>query len=88
MEYRIKAASGEWRWFVARGAAVRDAAGDITGWVAALTDVEELVRVSPLSYLPSSQATETVRRCGLKRSTSAPASSPFFPEPVSLLFHS
>ncbi|KAM0753703.1 hypothetical protein T439DRAFT_322591 [Meredithblackwellia eburnea MCA 4105] len=45
MEYRVRSASGDWRWFVARGVALRDPNGDIKGWVAALTDVEELVRV-------------------------------------------
>lgn len=45
MEYRVRAASGDWRWHVARGIALRDDVGAVRGWVASLTEVEELVRV-------------------------------------------
>ncbi|KAL8292963.1 hypothetical protein RQP46_000657 [Phenoliferia psychrophenolica] len=44
MEYRVLGADQTWRWFVARGVALRNADGAITGWIAALTDVEDLAR--------------------------------------------
>jgi PAS domain S-box-containing protein len=43
-EYRLRSADSSWRWFVARAAAVRDAAGQITLWIGASTDIDDLKR--------------------------------------------
>ncbi|KAG9011622.1 hypothetical protein FRB93_002683 [Tulasnella sp. JGI-2019a] len=43
-EFRLRSLDGSWRWVVARGNPVRDAAGNITHWVHTLTDIDELVQ--------------------------------------------
>jgi PAS domain S-box-containing protein len=46
VEYRFRrAADGGYRWFLARGVPVRDAAGQITRWVGSSTDIDEHKRV-------------------------------------------
>ncbi len=45
MQYRLRAAEdGRYCWFIARAAAVRDADGEITHWVAVATDINDQVR--------------------------------------------
>ena len=39
--YRLRAADGSHRWFLARGEPVRDAHGQITGWVGTNTDIHD-----------------------------------------------
>ncbi len=43
-EFRIRRADGAWRWFVVQAEPVRDAAGTITGWVGANSDIDEIRR--------------------------------------------
>ena len=43
-EFRIRRADGAWRWFVVRAEPVRDAAGTITNWVGANSDIDEIRR--------------------------------------------
>jgi PAS domain S-box-containing protein len=44
-EYRLRRADGAYRWFLARGEPVRDAAGRITRWVGTNTDIDDQKRV-------------------------------------------
>lgn len=41
-EFRICRADGQYRWFLVRAEPVRDAAGDIAGWVGTNTDIDDL----------------------------------------------
>ncbi len=43
-EFRILRADGAWRWFVVQAEPVRDAAGSITGWVGANSDIDDIRR--------------------------------------------
>jgi PAS domain S-box-containing protein len=43
-ELRFRQANGEYRWFLARSAALRDDKGDIVKWYGALMDIENLKR--------------------------------------------
>jgi len=43
-EFRIRRADGAWRWFVVRAEPVRDADGQITGWVGANIDIDDIRR--------------------------------------------
>jgi formate hydrogenlyase transcriptional activator len=43
-EIRFRLANGEYRWFLARSAALRDDKGDIVKWYGALMDIENLKR--------------------------------------------
>jgi len=38
-EFRVRHRSGEWRWMICRGSAVRSDSGEIMGWVGSCTDV-------------------------------------------------
>ena len=42
VEYRFRAKTGEYRWFLNRAHPVRDQAGEITQWFGTCTDIEEL----------------------------------------------
>ena len=44
VEFRIRRADGAWRWFVVSAEPVRDAAGHLTGWVGANSDIDEIRR--------------------------------------------
>jgi PAS domain S-box-containing protein len=41
IEFRLKRADGEYRWFLARGRPIRDDSGKITGWLGIALDIEE-----------------------------------------------
>ncbi len=41
-EFRLRRADGEYRWFIGRNVPLRDAGGQITGWVGSATDIQEL----------------------------------------------
>jgi PAS domain S-box-containing protein len=41
VEYRIRKKDGEWRWWSARGTALRDGRGEPYKWVGAITDITE-----------------------------------------------
>jgi PAS domain S-box-containing protein len=43
VEYRLRRADGEFRWFLARAQAVRDAQGSISRWFGTSTDIQEIV---------------------------------------------
>ncbi|WP_051521524.1 PAS domain S-box protein [Rubellimicrobium mesophilum] len=43
VEGRLRRADGAWRWHLARGNPVRDAAGHIVQWVGTATDIDEMV---------------------------------------------
>ncbi len=47
-ELRFRLANGEYRWFLARSAALRDDKGDIVKWYGALMDIENLKRAEEL----------------------------------------
>jgi PAS domain S-box-containing protein len=40
--FRLRGASGEFRWFIARNIPLRDEAGQVTGWFGTATDVEAM----------------------------------------------
>jgi two-component system, sensor histidine kinase and response regulator len=42
VEFRIRRADGEYRWFKARGVPVRDSAGEIVKWFGTCTDISDL----------------------------------------------
>ncbi len=42
MDYRLRAANGEWRWVSGYGVPVRDEQGGIVEWVGTVTDIHEL----------------------------------------------
>ncbi|WP_257449178.1 CHASE3 domain-containing protein [Archangium lipolyticum] len=44
IEYRLRRADGAYRWFIARGLPLRDAAGHITHWFGTCTDIDEQTR--------------------------------------------
>lgn len=44
IEYRLRVASGEYRWFLARAAAARDENGQIARWFGTCTDIEDSKR--------------------------------------------
>ena len=41
VEYRVRRADGEYRWFKTRGVPIRDAAGEIVNWFGTCTDITE-----------------------------------------------
>ncbi|WP_269516002.1 PAS domain S-box protein [Brevundimonas subvibrioides] len=41
-EFRIRRADGAWRWFRVQAEPVRDASGQITGWVGANSDIDDI----------------------------------------------
>ena len=43
-EFRIRRADGAWRWFVVRAEPVRGADGEVTGWVGANIDIDDIRR--------------------------------------------
>ncbi len=43
-EFRIRRADGAWRWFRVQAEPVRDAAGQINGWVGANSDIDDIRR--------------------------------------------
>lgn len=45
VEYRVRAADGEWRWCVAKGRPFKDENGVIEGWIVTITPVDELIQV-------------------------------------------
>jgi PAS domain S-box-containing protein len=47
-EYRLRGASGGYRWVLAGGQAERDAQGRVTRWYGAYTDIEEIVQARVL----------------------------------------
>ncbi len=62
-EFRLRAADGRYRWFLARAVAVRDERGAVTRWVGTNTDVQEQKNVSDkLAYLNSSLEIEVANR--------------------------
>ena len=44
IESRLRAADGQYRWFLMRGLSLRDDAGQITKWLGTCTDIDELKR--------------------------------------------
>ena len=44
VEFRIRRADGEYRWFKARGVPIRDSAGEIVKWFGTCTDITDLKR--------------------------------------------
>ncbi|MES2743229.1 MAG: PAS domain-containing protein [Pseudomonadota bacterium] len=62
-QFRLRDASGQYRWFLARAVAVRDERGHVARWVGTNTDVQEQRNVSDkLSYLNSSLEIEVANR--------------------------
>ncbi|HKZ74741.1 MAG TPA: ATP-binding protein [Steroidobacteraceae bacterium] len=43
LRYRMRHASGEWRWQLARGVPIRDVGGGVVRWVGTLTDIHDQV---------------------------------------------
>ena len=43
-EFRLRRADGSWRWFFVRAEPVYDEAGDLTGWVGANSDIDDIRR--------------------------------------------
>lgn len=58
-EYRLRDASGNYRWIVSRGLAERDAAGNIVRWYGACTDINERV-LARLALLDSERRIQTI----------------------------
>lgn len=57
-EYRQRAASGEYRWFLVRGIPIRDEQGQVTRWFGSYTDIEDGKRAE--ERLRQSQKLESI----------------------------
>ncbi|MDZ7961286.1 MAG: PAS domain S-box protein [Aulosira sp. DedQUE10] len=45
IEYRVRHHNRAYRWFLARGVPIQNLAGEITGWVGTITDIDDFKRV-------------------------------------------
>lgn len=61
VECRVRRRDGMWRWMVLKGRPVIKEENKIDSWVCTITEVEELVRVSPSSFDPHD--TTLMSRC-------------------------
>ncbi len=53
VEYRVRTRDGEWRWWSARGAALRNEQGEPFRWIGSITDITERKRVEEVLGLQS-----------------------------------
>ncbi len=60
VESRLQAADGTYRWFLMRGAPLRNAAGEIIRWFGTCTDIEELKQAEQTLLIEQRKLTETV----------------------------
>jgi PAS domain S-box-containing protein len=60
VESRLQAADGTYRWFLMRGAPLRDDAGEIVRWFGTCTDIEELKQAGQTLLVAQRKLTETV----------------------------
>ena len=60
VESRLQAADGTYRWFLMRGAPLRNAAQEIVRWFGTCTDIEELKQAEQTQLVAQRRLTETV----------------------------
>ena len=60
VESRLRAADGRYRWFLMRGAPLRNAAQEIVRWFGTCTDIEELKQAEQTQLVAQRRLTETV----------------------------
>jgi PAS domain S-box-containing protein len=62
VESRLRAADGRYRWFLMRGAPLRNAAQEIVRWFGTCTDIEDLKQAEQTQLVAQRRLTETVVR--------------------------
>jgi len=60
VESRLRGADGTYRWFLMRGAPLKDEAGEIVRWFGTCTDIEELKQAGQTLLVAQRKLTETV----------------------------